>query len=311
MSDMTQELARATLSKRAYERRRQRVATLQLLRGGAIACFFLCVMLLVAMLHLNRRPVREIVFEGNEHYSVEQLSLIFPQKVGEPLYLIDPEAIRENMLSQCSYLADVDVEVDLGGTVRVTLTERSAQWALRYDTADDTVAYALLDEQLRLLEYTQEIPSACVVICPGIVLPRAGETLPQAAERETQAYVDRMLAEGMKKSQITPPAYETSAEKLGQRLTCIAEGFVFDDGQAAGMPAAVDFSAAYDYTLTLTDGSVLLLGNAQQLTQQISYAITAMQNYRREQGMYASSVALMVDVRDLSRVFVREMGETS
>ena len=309
MSDVTQELARATLSRRAFERRRQRIATLQLLRGGAIACFFLCVMLLVAMLHLNRLPVREIVFEGNEHYSVEQLASVFPQKVGDPLYVIDPETIRENMLAQCSYLSDVGIEVSLRGTVKVTLKERTVQWALRYDTADDTVGYALLDEQLLVLEYTLESPPACVVICPGIVLPRTGETLLDAAKREAQAYVDRMLEQGMKKSEITVPPYEASAKELSERLACIACGFA--DGQAAGAPSAVDFSAAYDYTLTLSDGSVLLLGNAQGLDQQISFAIAAMKDYRSEQGIYATSAPLMVDVRDISRVFVREMGTTS
>ena len=309
MSDVTQELARATLSRRAFERRRQRIATLQLLRGGAIACFFLCVMLLVAMLHLNRLPVREIVFEGNEHYSVEQLTSVFPQKVGDPLYVIDPEAIRENMLAQCSYLSDVGIEVSLRGTVKVILKERTVQWALRYDTADDTVGYALLDEQLLVLEYTLESPPACVVICPGIILPRTGETLLDAAKREAQAYVDRMLEQGMKKSEITVPPYEASAKELSERLACIACGFA--DGQAAGAPSAVDFSAAYDYTLTLSDGSVLLLGNAQGLDQQISFAIAAMKDYRSEQGIYATSAPLMVDVRDISRVFVREMGTTS
>ena len=76
MSDATRQLAQFTLSVKACEKRRRKQATQQLVRGGAIACFFLCIMLLVAMLHLNRLPIREIVFEGNEHYSSAELEQI-------------------------------------------------------------------------------------------------------------------------------------------------------------------------------------------------------------------------------------------
>ena len=308
MSDVTQEVAQATLSKRAYERRRQRLAVQQLLRGGAIACFFLCVMLFVAMIHLNRLPVREIVWEGNAHYSSEQLQELLPYQSGDPLHQIDVQVLRESLLSQCPYLADVQVEMSLRGVVKVTLRERHAMWALRYNTTGGTVGYALLDEELRALEYTGQDGGLCVVICPGVMVPRIGETLDQAAERGAQAYVDRMLEAGNKKSEIVVPPYQENAETLRERLFCIASGLVNEASGCA--PVAVDFSAAYDYTLTLQDGSVLLLGNAQMLEQQIAYAMDAMEKYRREQGAYAVSTALMVDVQDISRVFVREIGVT-
>jgi hypothetical protein len=144
-----------------------------------------------------------------------------------------------------------------------------------------------------------------VVICPGIVLPRVGETLPEAAARREQAYIDEKLAEGVKKKDIQPPPYISSVQRLQERLACIAHSM--DEIRQISAAAAVDFSAAYDYTLAFQDGSLLRLGNADKLETQISYAISAMQNYRMEQGEAFSNVPLMVDVRDISRVFVREI----
>ena len=305
MSEVTHELAQATLSKGACERRRRKQATIQLLRGGAIACFFLCIMLLMAMLHLNRLPVREIVFEGNVHYSENALLQIFPQKVGDALHLVNRESIRETMLAECAYLSDVSVEVSLRGVVKVTVREREALWALRYNADEDTVGYALLDAELRALEYVQGSMSACVVICPGIALPRVGETLAQAAVRHENAYIENMISQGMDEDDIQAPPYRQAEQELAERLLTLSRAF--SEAQTLDAPAAIDFSAAYDYTLTLQNGSMLLLGNALQLETQIAYAAQAMANYRSSQGFLSTGQALMVDVRDLSRVFVREI----
>ena len=305
MSDATRQLAQTTLSVNACEKRRRKQATQQLVRGGAIACFFLCIMLLVAMLHLNRLPIREIVFVGNEHYSSAELQQIFPQNIGEPLHLVNQEAVREQMLSACAYLSGIDVQTSLRGVITITVRERIPLWALRYDIDANKVGYVILDEDLRALEYTENSSTACVVICPGIVLPRVGETLPEAAARREQAYIDEKLAEGVKKKDIQPPPYISSVQRLQERLACIARSM--DEIRQISAAAAVDFSAAYDYTLAFQDGSLLRLGNADKLETQISYAISAMQNYRMEQGEAFSNVPLMVDVRDISRVFVREI----
>ena len=51
------------------------------------------------------------------------------------------------------------------------------------------------------------------------------------------------------------------------------------------------------------------MGNAHRLEEQISYALTALSQYRAQQSTSESEIQLIVDVRDLSRVFVREGGE--
>jgi len=305
MSEAARQLAQATLSKSASERRRRKLATLQLLRGGAAVCFFLCVMLLIAMLHLNRLPIKEIVFEGNTHYSRAELQDIIPQKIGDALHLVNKEELRGEMLSACPYLSDVSVEVSLRGVVRITVSERTPLWALRYDVDADTVGYVLLDQSLLALEYTPESQDCCVVICPGIALPQIGETLAAAGKRLELAYVAERIEAGEDEDEIEVPPYVLSAQRLDERLLCIARGCAgLQEGDG---PAAVDFSSAYDYTLTMKDGSVLLLGNAEMLETQISYALSAMQDYRQDGGTIGPGGALMVDVRDISRVFVREI----
>ena len=167
--------------------------------------------------------------------------------------------------------------------------------------------YALLDAELRALEYVQGSTSACVVICPGIALPRVGETLAQAAVRHESSYIENMVSQGMDKGDVQVPPYRQAEQQLAERLLTLSRAF--SETQTLDVPAAIDFSAAYDYTLTLQDGSVLLLGNALQMETQIAYAAQAMQNYRSTQGLLSAGRALMVDVRDLSRVFVREISQ--
>ncbi len=302
MREETQAVAAATLSRRAHERRERRLRRMRRIGAGVTVCFFGCILLLMASLQLHRIPIKQIELEGNVHCSAQTLLEMLPVKVGDEIYRADVDAARAALLQACPYLREVQLERSLSGTIRIVIEERVARWALQHTAADGTVGYVLLDETLYALEYVNDANMTCIVIAEGLVLPQPGETLQKAAERAEEEYEAFLEEQQIEDAPL--PTYVAEVTSLASYLAPVLESYSELDTQDA--PACLDLREPYDKVLVLRDGSRYLLGGAAQLKEQIAYARAVATTYRQERGGVLATGALTVDVRDLSRVYVRE-----
>ncbi len=305
MADTAKDIAEKTLSRQASEKRLERHRRLTLLRVGVLVCFFLALLLFLACLQIGRIPVRKITFEGNVHYDSAQLQTALGVRVGDPLYGFDTEMIADALLSACPYLKSAEISVSLSGEVCVHVDERVALWGLlcEGETAPSDGKYLLLDEQMLALEYTDSADHVCTVSYGGLALPGVGQTLDAVAKRaqkEYEAWLDEQKDEPNEK----PPAYALRAEYLTDKLVSLAS--CYDDMTASDAPASLDLTDEYECVLTLRDGTVCLLGAAENIPELLSRAFLALSKYRAQQGQMTEDTTLTVDVSDPLRVLITQ-----
>ncbi|MBQ7338584.1 MAG: FtsQ-type POTRA domain-containing protein [Clostridia bacterium] len=304
MHDTAREIAAATLSKKAYDRRMRRLQRIRLIRAVVLICFFLSVLLLMASIQVNRIKIESVVFDGNLHYSDDALKEALTLQVGDKMYRFDTQTVADALLAACPYLQTAQIQTSLSGTLRVHVSERTALWALQYTDAQGQAAYVLLDGELFALEYTKSAAESCVVVVGGIALPAVGETLTEAAKRAEREYAAWLEAQEAEDTH-TVPSYLAAADKLGSMLYTLRDSY--EDMAAADAPTLLSLTQDFDKTMTLRDGTIYLLGGAEQLSRQIAYAKAAVEKYRREGATPSINSPLEVDLRDLSRVFVRQI----
>ena len=267
-------------SDESFARQFLRVWTRRLMLLCAVGA--ICFAAAVPLLSLIK--VKQIDVSGYARYDAKTLTDGTGIAVGDELLSCSPGAIQTALLEGYPYLATVSVDRTLSGKISIVVTERTPRWALAM--SKDQVA--LLDATMRVLE-----------ICPKSALDGALclvelELFPQSEEIEGEGQEDEPPKE------ITVGQTYDGNKAAIAKLNAIAEAMqgvaLFDD------VVYVDMSDPYAVTITLSDGTMLMLHECLKPAEQLRAVKSAMDAYRAQSGEIGP---LCVDVDDFSRVNIR------
>ena len=253
-----------------------------------LLCAVGAICLAAAVPLLSMVKVKQIDVSGYAHYDAKTLADGTGVAVGDELLSCSPGAIQAALLQGYPYLASVSVDRALSGKISIVVTERTPLWALA--VSEDQVA--LLDDTMWVLE-----------ICPKNTMSDAlclveFELFPPTEESEGEEQENEQEDEPPKEVTVGQ-TYDGNKPAIA-KLNAIAEamrGVALFDGVEH-----IDMSDPYAVTVTLSDGTVLLLHEALKPEEQLRAAKSAMEAYRAQSGDIGP---LRVDVDDFSRVNIR------
>ena len=246
-----------------------------------LLCAVLAIGLWAAVPLLSMVRIKQISFSGQAHYDAQTLMEGMGVAVGDELLACSPGAIQAALLEGYPYLETVSVDRTLLGSVNISVTERVPRWALVISQE----RVALVDASMRVLEIrpTDELDGTLCAVAFELFPPTDEQEEPEAKE-------------------ITPGKTYDGNQAAINKLSAIAQAM--QETELAALAARLDMSDPYAVTLTLTDGTILMLHECLKPTEQLRAAQSALQAYRVQNG---GEGALRVDVDDFSRVTIRPM----
>jgi hypothetical protein len=248
-----------------------------------LVCALLAVCTAAAVPLLSCLTIKQITLDGHAHYDAQMLIDSTGLSEGNELLSFSCDAVQSKLLQAYPYLAQVNVQRSLAGRISITVTERTPRWALYI--AEDS--FALLDEQMRVLELTDHNGAASLCTIKFELFSKADENV-DAEKGEIDGDEERVLEPGK--------IYK------GNRLAITKLSALSAAWQTLGyqeQPALIDISNPYAVMVQFFDGTTLALHECADAERQLRAALSALDAYRLQSGYDGP---LWVDVDDFSRV---------
>ena len=122
-----------------------------------IAIFFILLAVFI-ILHTSLFNVKNIIVEGNEHLSKEDVIELSKINLDENIYKNSKKEIR-NALLESAYIEDARIKKELPKTVKLDITERKINYMIQF--AD---TYVYLNNQGYMLEQTTEKADVPIIV---------------------------------------------------------------------------------------------------------------------------------------------------
>lgn len=124
--------------------------------------------------------ITDITVEGNARYTTEELVMTSGIEVGQNLFLTDSKRVRERLIEQYPYVADVKVQKKLPARINLVVTETQA--ACKVPVSDGVL---MVDNQGRILEKLAADDGTAVpqmMLCEGMENDVGGYIFPEKPE---------------------------------------------------------------------------------------------------------------------------------
>ena len=291
-SDDKQRYSRRTWDKdelRPSESRMSRRLRMGLVKAAMLLCLVLALVLTLSVPLLSSFKVRHIDVEGAVRCEVGGIVSQSGVRIGDELLAQDADEIASRLRAAFPALRAVDVRRELGG-LTITLTESHPHRAL-----------VLSDGRVALIDGDGYISEVCdrALVPEGVCLLHMElPTLSPATEDgEPQAQIP------------TPGNYIQGSSKA---LTLHAElSAAMDNISLHAAPAELDLSDIYAVTLTLGDGTQIMLHECSDAVRQLEHAKAALESYFLTHPAVDELHTLVVDVDDFMRVSIRRVPKTA
>lgn len=110
--------------------------------------------------------IEHINIEGNERYSVEEITAVLPISEQDNLFLADTEKASQKLEENLPYIYEATITRKLPSTLLVTITETPTVYALQ----TEETTYSLVDDAFKVLENgVTEVPENAVTITNAAV----------------------------------------------------------------------------------------------------------------------------------------------
>lgn len=149
-------------------------------------CILVCAALLCVVMFFTMR-VDTITVSGNVRYSAEEIMHASGIETGDFLPFIHSERIYRNIVTGCTHISRVELVKSYPSSIEIIVSETGAVYALQVRNR-----WLTLDENLRVIEYTEDISGLTVLILPAV--QQAVEGLPLVfVDSEAGTFVDTSL----------------------------------------------------------------------------------------------------------------------
>ena len=258
---------------------------LKLAKHAIIACLALSLLCVIAVPVLSSVKIKHIRVEGAVHYSVSDIVLATGVSVGDELFKHDLKEIEARLLNGNPYLLSVRVRRS-GAGLSILLTESTPRWALAL--SDGRVA--LMDGNGYICDVREQsdIPQGL----SALHMP-----LPMLASEEQEGELQEQIVRAGAYIKGSSPTLTLFA-----RLTLALEG--------VSLPSPlclVDLDDIYSVTLTLENGTRLLLHDCADPERQLDRAVAALESYSATHPDASETHDLAVDVDEYFRVSIRSV----
>lgn len=140
---------------------------------NSVRKFILSFVLLIVLLAVGATlsltvffKTEQITVSGSGIYSEEEIINASGIDIGDNLFLLDGDKIKESLTTQLPYIYDAQIKRVLPKTVRLTVTDAQTSFIIKNE--DET--YILLDDNFKVLEAaSEEVPSASVLITDAVI----------------------------------------------------------------------------------------------------------------------------------------------
>jgi hypothetical protein len=253
-----------------------------------LVCALLAVCTAAAVPLLSRLTIKQITLGGHAHYDAQMLIDSTGLSEGNELLSFSCDEVQSKLLQTYPYLAEVNVQRSLAGRISITVTERTPRWALY--VAEDS--FALLDEQMRVLELTDHNGAASLCTIKFELFSKAYENV-DTNKDEIDGDEARVLEPGK--------IYKGNRLAI-TRLSALSAAWQAVDCQE--QLTLIDMSNPYAVAISFADGTVFALHECAEAERQLRAALGALEAYRVQSG---DNGPVWVDVDDFSRVSLRPM----
>ncbi|MBR0443391.1 MAG: FtsQ-type POTRA domain-containing protein [Clostridia bacterium] len=260
-----------------------------LTKYAIVLCLALALVCVIAVPVLSSIKVRHIRVEGAMYYTEQDIISLTEISIGDELLKHDMQDIEARLTEKCPYLLSVRVRRE-GAGLSIVLTESTPRWALM-----------LPDGRVALVDGERYIGEVCEQSQAPEGLCTLYMSLPMLPSEQNDEVLLPQIAQAGQYIKGTSPAL-TLLEELSSVLDAVA---------LPSAPATLDLNDVYSVTLTLADGTQLLLHECSAPEQQLSRAATAIQGYVATHPDLALTHTLVVDVDDTFRVSVRSVPKNS
>lgn len=267
---------------RPSESRLSRRVRMKLTKYAIVVCLCAALLCALAVPVLSSVKVRHIRVEGAQHYDGEHIAALTEVNIGDELLKCNLKAIEARLMDKCSYLLSVRVQRD-GAGLRVALTESTPRWALTLP--DGHVALVAADGYVCEVSAQEQLPEGlCMLHMPLPMIPSEDEEKLQSQNVKAGQYI------------IGKSAELTLLDQLSLALDAVT---------LPSAPALLDLNDIYSVTLTLADGTLLLLHTCADAERQLSRAVIAIESYVSTHPGVTAMQDLIVDVDESFRVSIR------
>lgn len=243
-----EELARMLPDKRRdYEKRLKKVKRNRMIFAAFISVMLIAVTVLVLSLTVFFK-IDTIKVNGTSRYDTQQIITVSGIQKGKNLFLTGVNKAKENIITQCPYLSEVNITRKLPSTIVIEIVGSDAAYC--YTTAG---GYALTDSKGRVLETVNAdaIPKTTAIVKTNLLFKAVvGEQI------EPVEIKDDKKAEEVKKER----------ELLKKVLDAIDESSIKDITE-------IDITVPTNIYLTYQSRFRLNLGNSLELTYKLKSAI--------------------------------------
>ena len=259
---------------------------MKLTKYAIVACFCLALLCAIAVPVLSSIKVRHISVEGARHYEKERIAVLTEVDIGDELLKCNLKEIEARLKEQCPYL--LSVRVHRGGAgLHIALTESTPRWALAL--SDGRVAVVDIDGYVCEVSAQEKIfEGLCTLHMPLPMIPSEedGKTILQPQIATAGQYI------------VGTSAARTLLDQISSALDAVT---------LPSPPAVLDLNDVYSVTLTLEDGTQLLLHTCADAERQLSRAVTAIESYVSTHSDLTATQDLIVDVDESFRVSIRSV----